>query len=115
MPKLPHITRCGLPGVDRVPFGMHACHFYRDRQNLVAPEDWPAFMAQERAMTARFSDRRSDALCSYALARCNDRQRGHVVDANPHPLERADADWQLAAIRRLLGTRHFVEIKGGKK
>ena len=31
-----HLTRCGLPGVDLVPFGMHACHFYRDREELVA-------------------------------------------------------------------------------
>lgn len=33
---LPHITRCGLPAIDRVPYGMHACHFYRDRDQLVA-------------------------------------------------------------------------------
>lgn len=36
MTNIPHITRCGLPGIDRVPFGMHACHFYRDRDQLVA-------------------------------------------------------------------------------
>jgi hypothetical protein len=36
MANLPHITRCGLPGIDRVPFGMHACHFYSDRDQLVA-------------------------------------------------------------------------------
>ncbi len=29
-------TRLGLPGIDRIPFGMHACHFYRDRDELVA-------------------------------------------------------------------------------
>lgn len=34
--KLPHLTRCGLPGIDVVPFGLHACHFYRDRDELVA-------------------------------------------------------------------------------
>jgi two-component system, sensor histidine kinase PdtaS len=36
MANLPHITRCGLPGIDRVPFGMHACHFYSDRDQLIA-------------------------------------------------------------------------------
>ena len=36
MADLSHITRCGLPGIDRVPFGMHACHFYRNRDQLVA-------------------------------------------------------------------------------
>jgi hypothetical protein len=32
----PYITRLGLPGIDRVPFGIHACHFYRNRDELVA-------------------------------------------------------------------------------
>jgi len=31
-----HFTRCGLPGIELVPFGMHACHFYKDRDELVA-------------------------------------------------------------------------------
>lgn len=35
MAKLPHLTRCGLPGIELVPYGMHACHFYRDREELV--------------------------------------------------------------------------------
>ena len=26
MEHLSHITRFGLPGIDRIPFGMHACH-----------------------------------------------------------------------------------------
>ena len=30
-----HLTRCGLPGIDVVPFGTHACHFYRDRDQLI--------------------------------------------------------------------------------
>lgn len=29
-------TNCGLPGVAQVPFGTHMCHFYRDREELVA-------------------------------------------------------------------------------
>jgi hypothetical protein len=34
--NLPHFTSCGLPGIDRVPFGVHACHFYRNREELIA-------------------------------------------------------------------------------
>jgi two-component system, sensor histidine kinase PdtaS len=34
--NLPHFTRCGLPGLNRVPVGMHACHFYNNRDQLVA-------------------------------------------------------------------------------
>jgi hypothetical protein len=36
MPNSPHITSFGLPGIDRVPFGMHACHFYSGPDQLVA-------------------------------------------------------------------------------
>lgn len=36
MTNMPHITRCGLPGIDLIPFGMHACHFYGDRDQLAA-------------------------------------------------------------------------------
>ncbi len=45
---LPVLTTCGLPGVDRVPYGMHACHFYRDRDELVAALS-PYFIAGLRA------------------------------------------------------------------
>ncbi len=31
-----HITHFGLPGIDRVPFGMHTCHFYDNRDQLIA-------------------------------------------------------------------------------
>lgn len=34
--ELPNITHCGLPGIDLVPLGMHACHFYRNREQLAA-------------------------------------------------------------------------------
>lgn len=30
-----HITRFGLPGIDRIPFGMHACHLYSNRDELI--------------------------------------------------------------------------------
>jgi hypothetical protein len=36
MADIPYITRCGLPGIDHIPFGMHACHFYSDRDQLLA-------------------------------------------------------------------------------
>jgi hypothetical protein len=26
--QLSHLTRCGVLGIKRFPFGMHACHFY---------------------------------------------------------------------------------------
>ncbi len=29
------LTRYGIPGIDRVPFGIHVCHFYRARQELL--------------------------------------------------------------------------------
>jgi CheY-like chemotaxis protein len=35
MTNLSHITHFGLPGIDRIPFGMHACHFYSNRNDLV--------------------------------------------------------------------------------
>ncbi len=36
MANLPHITNFGLPEIDRIPFGMHTCHFYSNRDQLVA-------------------------------------------------------------------------------
>jgi MEDS: MEthanogen/methylotroph, DcmR Sensory domain len=35
MVELPHLTDCGLPGISRIPYGLHACHFYPDREHLV--------------------------------------------------------------------------------
>jgi hypothetical protein len=29
-------TNCGLPGVEQIPHGIHMCHFYRERDDLVA-------------------------------------------------------------------------------
>jgi hypothetical protein len=36
MANLSHITRCCLPGIEWVPFGMHACHFYSSTDQLAA-------------------------------------------------------------------------------
>src|SRR5437762_10092505 len=30
-----HLTKCGIPGIDKIPFGMHLCDFYPSRQHLV--------------------------------------------------------------------------------
>lgn len=30
-----HFTECGLPGIQLVPYGIHACHFYTSREELV--------------------------------------------------------------------------------
>jgi hypothetical protein len=35
MAELPNLTDCGLPGIERIPYGLHACHFYPDRERLV--------------------------------------------------------------------------------
>jgi two-component system, LuxR family, sensor kinase FixL len=207
MANLPHITRCGLPGVDCVPFGMHACLFYSDPDQLVAalvpyvvaglraherclwviapplrarevvqalrtawdgvddaiqagalrildsaqlrgidvvqlwleeeeralaegcnglriagdtsfltPGDWPAFMAYERALTARCNERRIVALCGYALAQCNDQQMSEVMHAHHCAFERPDADWRVVAVPRLLNgfeiSRDLIETVG---
>jgi len=29
------LTKYGVPGIDKVPFGIHVCHFYRAREDLV--------------------------------------------------------------------------------
>ena len=31
-----HITDCGLPGIKEIPYGLHMCHFYEDREDLAA-------------------------------------------------------------------------------
>jgi hypothetical protein len=36
MANLPHITRFGMPVIDRSLFGMSACHSYSKRDHLVA-------------------------------------------------------------------------------
>jgi two-component system, sensor histidine kinase PdtaS len=195
MADLPHITHFGLPGIDAVPFGVHACHFYSNRDQLIATlvpyfvaglrgnerclwvtapplpareaapalraawhgvdvsiqagalrildfdqwyassarrkeldvvklwleeeeraldegynglritgnlsflkhGDWSTLMDYERAVTTRFMSRRIVALCSYALAQCDDQQMSEVMHAHHCALERPHADWQVFA------------------
>jgi hypothetical protein len=140
MANLSHITRCGLPGIEWVPFGMHACHFYSSTDQLVArlkgldvvqlwleeeeralaegykrlriagdtrfvtAGDWSTFMEYEHAVTARCNGRRIVALCSCALAQCNDQQMSEVMHAHQCALERLDADWQVFAVPKFLGS-----------
>ena len=191
--NLPIFTRSGLPGIDQVPVGMHACHFYADRGELVAalvpyciaglrgnercllvtapplpaseaiqelraawvgiddaiqmgalrvldfdqwyassgglkglevvqlwleeeeralaegysglriagntsflaPKDWATFMEYEEAVSARLSNRRIVALCSYALAECDDVRMNEVIHTHHCGLERAKANWRV--------------------
>ena len=30
-----HLTHCGLPGINEIPYGLHACHFYGERSALI--------------------------------------------------------------------------------
>ncbi|HJY49168.1 MAG TPA: hypothetical protein VJ349_11125, partial [Stellaceae bacterium] len=55
MANLPHITRFGLPGIDRVPFGMHACHSYSKRDQLV--------VARDRGVAAALQPRIGTPIC----------------------------------------------------
>jgi hypothetical protein len=191
--EMHHITRCGLPGVEHIPFGTHGCHFYGNRDELVAalvayfvaglrgnerclwitapplpardalpalraawnraddairdgalrifdfehwyagsanlkgldvvelwlreeeralaegynglringnasflkPDDWASFMEYEQAVTERFRGRRIVALCSYALAQCNDQQISEVMQTHHCAFEHLDGDWQV--------------------
>jgi two-component sensor histidine kinase len=65
--------------------------------SFLTPGDWSTFMEYEQAVTAGFSGRRIVALCSYALAHCNDQQMSDVMHAHHCALERPDADWQMVS------------------
>jgi PAS domain S-box-containing protein len=71
MTTVPHFTRYGLLGIDRIPFGMHACHFYRNRDELV------------------------DALVPYFVAGLKGNERCLWVTASPLPAREA-----VEALRR---------------
>ena len=62
--ELSHLTDCGLPGIQRIPYGLHACHFYPDRERLV------------------------EALVPYFLAGLRNNERCLWVAAPPLPTQR---------------------------
>jgi hypothetical protein len=72
MPERPNLTQCGLPGIDRVPYGMHACHFYADRQQLI------------------------DALVPYFVAGLKANERCLWITAPPLPASEASSAIQAA-------------------
>jgi PAS domain S-box-containing protein len=43
-----HFTQCGLRGIEQIPYGLHACHFYCDRDELIEAL-LPYFVAGLRA------------------------------------------------------------------
>lgn len=86
MANLPHFTRCRLPGLDQVPMGMHACHFYRHRAELVGA-----------------------LVCSYAMAPRNDEQMSEVMHAHHCALQRPDDYWQVVPVPKMPA----VSLTGG--
>ena len=59
------LTECGLPGIERIPYGLHACHFYASREALV------------------------EALVPYFMAGLRNNERCLWVTAPPLPPEEA--------------------------
>ena len=81
--ELPHLTDCGLPGISRIPYGLHACHFYPDRQRLV------------------------EALVPYFLAGLRNNERCLWVAAPP-----LDADDARRALEAAAGVGLIAEVIG---
>jgi hypothetical protein len=63
--------------------------------SFLTPEQWPAFMAYERSVSANFSNRRIVALCSYVLEDCTGDRKDQVLRAHGCAFERRDKDWQV--------------------
>jgi two-component system, sensor histidine kinase PdtaS len=70
--ELANLTDCGLPGIQRIPYGMHACHFYPDRAQLV------------------------EALVPYFMAGLRNNERCLWVTAPPLPAPEAERALQTA-------------------
>src|SRR5918994_5269719 len=68
------LTQCGLPGVAQIPFGIHMCHFYRERQDLV------------------------DALVPFFTAGLNSNERCIWVPAEPLNATSAKLELQAAGV-----------------
>ena len=67
--ELPYLTDCGIPGIDKIPYGIHLCHFYRDRQEL------------------------ADALLPYFEAGIRNNERCFWIAAEPLPAEEAKREF----------------------
>src|SRR5258705_8927354 len=101
MANLSNITRCGLPGIEWVPFGMHACHFYSSSDQLAA------------------------ALVPYAVAGLRGNERCLWVTAPPLPARKAvkalRAAWDgaddaiQAGALRILDFDHWYASAAGLK
>jgi hypothetical protein len=63
-----HITECGIPGIGNIPFGIHLCHFYPERQDLV------------------------DSLVPYFMAGLRNSERCLWIAAPPLPADEARAE-----------------------
>lgn len=63
--------------------------------SFLTPEQWPAFMAYERSVSANFSNRRIVALCSYVLEACTEDQKAEVLRAHNCAFERHDSAWHV--------------------
>lgn len=63
--------------------------------SFLTHEQWPAFMAYEKSVSANFSHRRIVALCSYVLEDCTGDRKDQVLRAHGCAFERRDRDWQV--------------------
>jgi hypothetical protein len=84
------MTECGLPGIPAIPYGLHACHFYRDREHLV------------------------EALVPWFLAGLRARERCIWIAAAPLPAEEARrelcAAWSGAGAAIARGAVRIVDF-----
>ena len=85
-----NLTELGLPGIRRVPYGVHMCHFYRSRGELVSALV-PYFAAGLRA------NERCVWICAEPLA----------ADEAKRELARAGVDADAAIARGALSIRDF--------
>ena len=76
------MTECGLPGISRIPYGVHMCTFYKTRDELAAALV-PYFVAGLRANERCIWITAEPLLAKEALAAL----RAAGFDAEPH-LER---------------------------
>jgi hypothetical protein len=67
-----HLTDCGLPGITKIPYGLHACHFFPHRAELI------------------------DALLSFFLAGLYNSEKCFWVTAPPLPASEAEHELRNA-------------------